>query len=190
MQVVTPMVDSPQDTSMAVGQLEEARASLGEVELTDTDELRRIGESLIDLAARLMPLDGYVRQSGPSDRAPIEDKRLGDLARSFHLARSRRAGFLRRELFAEPAWDILLDLFANAVQNRTNTVDSACLAAGVAASTALRWLGILVSEGLIEQLPEDHRPQNHPDATEVRLTPAGFELMKLCLSDAAAVTRL
>lgn len=175
---------------MSVGQLEEVRASLREIDLTDTHELRRIGESLINLADHLTPLDAHVRLSGPSDQGQTEDQHLGKLARSFHLARSRRAGFLRRELFAEPAWDILLDLFANTVQKRANTVDSTCLAAGVAASTALRWVGILVSEGLVERISADDRPQTHPEATEMRLTPSGFEFMKLCLRDAAAVTRL
>lgn len=76
-----------------------------------------------------------------------------------YLTRRRRARYLPAELFGEPAWDMLLDLFAARLDGRLISVTSACYAAGVPPTTALRWLGILEEEGLVErgEHGSDHR---------------------------------
>lgn len=75
--------------------------------------------------------------------------------------RNRRA---RKELFqfdhfADPAWDILLDLASARLARKTVPVLSACAAAGVPTSTALRWIRLLVEEGLVRRWsdPSDRR---------------------------------
>ena len=47
------------------------------------------------------------------------------------------------ELFGEPAWDILLDAAIMEGQGRSVSVTSACLAADVPPTTALRYLSAL-----------------------------------------------
>ena len=42
-------------------------------------------------------------------------------------------------LFADPAWDIMLDLFAARIEGKDITVSSAGIAACVPPTTALRW---------------------------------------------------
>ncbi len=54
-------------------------------------------------------------------------------------------------LFADPAWDILLDLFVADADGRRISVSSACGSAGVPRTTALRWLTMLEEQGLIDR---------------------------------------
>lgn len=61
---------------------------------------------------------------------------------------------LATALFADPAWDMLLDLFASSVEGRRVSVSSACLASGVATSTALRWLTELEDAGFVVRRPD------------------------------------
>ena len=76
---------------------------------------------------------------------------LGSLARALHRERRLRDDILSEGLFGEPAWDILLDLFACEEEGRTVRVNSACIGAAVPASTALRYLSELERRGLIER---------------------------------------
>lgn len=71
------------------------------------------------------------------------------------------------DLFADPAWDMLLDLYASEIEKHDISVSSACLAAGVPNSTALGWLVKLEKRGLLTRLrdPADGR------RTFLRLTP-------------------
>lgn len=52
-------------------------------------------------------------------------------------------------IFVDPAWDMLLDLFAARAEKSNISVSSACVASGVPASTALRWLSELERLGLV-----------------------------------------
>jgi hypothetical protein len=64
-------------------------------------------------------------------------------------ARRDRACYLPQDLFAEPAWDILLELFRGFLANEQVPVSSACMAAGVPASTGQRWLRILENQAMV-----------------------------------------
>ncbi|MEL7689228.1 MarR family transcriptional regulator [Citromicrobium bathyomarinum] len=63
--------------------------------------------------------------------------------------RQLRARFLDAELFADPAWDILLDLTAARAEGRRVSVTSLCIASGVPPTTALRWIGQMTRQGLL-----------------------------------------
>lgn len=63
--------------------------------------------------------------------------------------RRQRANHFPRELFADPAWDILLDLLQAELMERRTSVSSVCLAACVPATTALRWLKNLEEQGFV-----------------------------------------
>lgn len=54
-------------------------------------------------------------------------------------------------IFADPAWDMMLDLFVQEGAGRETSVSSACGAAAVPATTALRHLAQLEREGLVER---------------------------------------
>lgn len=79
------------------------------------------------------------------------DRNLQLAAKVEYEARGRRASFFNEAFFGEPAWDILLDLYFHQTQPRKTSVTSACIAARVPSTTALRWIGQLQDAGLISR---------------------------------------
>ncbi|SFR79706.1 winged helix DNA-binding protein [Sphingomonas jatrophae] len=62
-------------------------------------------------------------------------------------------------LFADPAWDMLLDLYASESTGKPVRVSSLCIAARVPSTTALRWIRVLEKRGYVlrEDDPHDRR---------------------------------
>jgi hypothetical protein len=79
--------------------------------------------------------------------------------RSIIRVRRMRDHFFKSDLFADPAWDMLLDLMAARVERQRVAVSSLCIAAAVPPTTALRWIKGLCDEGLFVRVadPEDGR---------------------------------
>lgn len=97
-----------------------------------------------------------------------------ELARQTYDDRRRRSKIFRSEdLFGEPAWDILLDLFIAAKERRRVSVTSACIGSAVPSTTALRWITILERQGLLvrEADPGDAR------RVYVKLSARGYAAM-------------
>lgn len=63
--------------------------------------------------------------------------------------RAIRAKFFDPELFADPAWDILLALYEAALRQRRISVSNCCSAAQVPATTALRHIDALCGQGIV-----------------------------------------
>ncbi len=93
---------------------------------------------------------------------------------AYALRRKRAAIFGNPELFGEPAWDILLDLYIVHADGKPVSVSSACIGSAASPTTGLRWLGVLAEEGLVvrENDSDDHR------RVLVRLTRAGITAME------------
>ena len=75
------------------------------------------------------------------------------LKRIIYVRRLRETVF-SPELFADPAWDMLLDLCLARLEDRKTSVSSLLIAAAVPSSTALRWLKLLENEGIIDRSPD------------------------------------
>lgn len=92
---------------------------------------------------------------------PQEGPRAIDPARiRAHIkARRLRDRFFAADLFADPAWDMLLDLSAAHMEGRRVSVSSLCIAAAVPTTTALRWIKTLVDRDIFvrESDPADAR---------------------------------
>jgi len=73
--------------------------------------------------------------------------------------RRNRARFFDADLFADPAWDMLLELYAAELGQRRICITSLCGGAAVPGTTALRWIGNLEAKQLImrEKDPLDGR---------------------------------
>jgi DNA-binding MarR family transcriptional regulator len=65
--------------------------------------------------------------------------------------RRMREQFFPADLFADPAWDMLLDLYAAQLEGQPVAVSSLCIAAAVPATTALRWIKTLTDTGMFER---------------------------------------
>lgn len=85
---------------------------------------------------------------------PFADK----LKRLIRLRRAREAAF-GDDLFADPAWDMMLDLCLAAERGRRVSVSSLCIAASVPPTTALRWIKAMEDRNLVsrEADPKDGR---------------------------------
>lgn len=73
--------------------------------------------------------------------------------------RRNRDRFFDAELFADPAWDILLELYAAELGQLRISVGSVCNGSSVPPTTALRWINLLERKGLIQRRadPRDAR---------------------------------
>ena len=71
-------------------------------------------------------------------------------------ARRLRARFFDEELFADPAWDMLLDLLQAEIAQHRVPVSSLCIAAAVPATTALRWIKTMTDNGLFVRRADPH----------------------------------
>lgn len=101
----------------------------------------------------------------PDDKAPDAVQPTGlpaaraERARALVRQRRLRANFLPAALFAEPAWDMLLDLYAAHYANKPVAVSSLCIASNVPSSTALRSIDAMTRAGCLERRrdPKDAR---------------------------------
>ncbi len=85
-------------------------------------------------------------------RPPLPDPRL---VRRIIRQRQLRARFFDGELFADPAWDMLLDLTAARAEHTRVSVTSLCIASGVPPTTALRWIGQMTEAGLFQRVEDE-----------------------------------
>jgi DNA-binding transcriptional ArsR family regulator len=102
-------------------------------------EVSRIATTL----ARLSSLSG----ADPDQDKPVPDVAVQTVRNAIH-ARRLRERFFDPEFFADPAWDMMLDLFEAELSQRRVAISSLCAAAAVPATTALRWLKALSDQGL------------------------------------------
>lgn len=84
---------------------------------------------------------------------------VGEFVDRLRRARMRRNEVMGAQLFRDPAWDMLLDLFAAHERKQRVSVSALCYASGVPQSTALRAAARLVKHGMIEREgdPDDLR---------------------------------
>ena len=144
------------------------------------EEVARISRLLGDLAGQRGGLPGtpagvtpwdvdsadYVEQvRAPSrdfaamPRSFVPEERTLDRQRAKQVRRMLRQRRMREQyfpadLFADPAWDMLLDLYAARLERQPVSVSSLCIAAAVAPTTALRWIGRMTASGLMARRPD------------------------------------
>lgn len=84
-------------------------------------------------------------------------------------ARRERVEVFDADLFADPAWDILLALYREHLASRAMTVAEAAAAADAPLTVAIRWVDVLERRGLV------FRPSS-PD--RLKLTPAAVDKLE------------
>lgn len=108
-----------------------------------------------------------------------EKEAFAAIAQSEFHSRRRRNSLIRHDLFAEPAWDILLLLYIAHHRDQTMEVGRLCTAVSVAPTTALRWIGQLLDRGLATHLA----PDSAQGDVHILLSPCGIEEMERYLRD-------
>ena len=124
------------------------------------EEVARIADVLARLTRRegMNPV-GTVEAVADRTNAFVHEPAAGadiDAAEVRRAIRARRLrdSFFGPGLFEDPAWDMLLDLFAAELERTQVSVSSLCIAAAVAPTTALRWIGKMTDAGLFERQPD------------------------------------
>lgn len=98
----------------------------------------------------LMPVQSAQLPAGRVRDSQVDDiLLLSRLALEEYQERRRRSKYFDVDLFGEPAWDMLLDLFVAWAVERRLSVTALCYGSGSSQTTALRWLGVLESKGLV-----------------------------------------
>lgn len=107
-----------------------------------------------------------------NDTDLVRETGLG-IANWWLKARRLREEMFGPGLFADPAWDILLDLYTAAARGESVQITSLAIAARVPHSTAIRWARIMTRVGIVvrEKDPGDAR------RIHVSLSPEATALM-------------
>lgn len=122
-------------------------------------------------------LHALLRKEGIGDIAssPDEEHKADHVVIVKNLIKMRR---LRNELFgsnffADPAWDILLELYCSSLEQYRMSVSAVCEASNTSATTGLRHLNALESHGLIHRIDDKFDRRR----SYVELTVASKKLM-------------
>lgn len=127
----------------------------------------------------------FLRRSTGSTRSRDEEaggmNGFSTMAQALYRERRRRAHYFHDDLFAEPAWDMLLDLRVQADARGDPSMSSTCIASAISASTAYKHLKKLERAGLVVCLPDpsDRRRKF------ARLTDQAAQLMDTYLAELA-----
>jgi DNA-binding MarR family transcriptional regulator len=97
------------------------------------------------LQSALSVLDNLIPAQPTHERAPVTAQEI----RAVLKVRRSRAQFFAPELFADPAWDLLLQLYEAELSQQRVTITNLCDGAGVPATTALRWISALEKRRLL-----------------------------------------
>jgi DNA-binding MarR family transcriptional regulator len=130
--------------------------------------LRRLNEEVARIAETLARLTRDDSLSPVRPALGVTDRKIGygappsaeDAAvspqeiRQAIRSRRLRSQFFDEGLFEDPAWDMLLDLFAADLERAQVSVSSLCIAAAVAPTTALRWISKMTEAGLFLRQPD------------------------------------
>jgi hypothetical protein len=127
----------------------------------EVPQLLQLSEEVGRIAGILASLSMQERRGARAALQDLEENGEVDAGtvRAIIRARRLRDQYFGTELFADPAWDMLLDLFAARLEEQRVAVSSLCIAAAVPATTALRWIKTLTDLGLLVRAadPQDGR---------------------------------
>jgi DNA-binding MarR family transcriptional regulator len=144
-----------------------------------SDEVSRIASTLARLST------GPAPAARPTELPPT----AGDLpdvsaemVRTVIRARRLRSRYFEEDMFADPAWDMLLDLLQAEITQLRVPVSSLCIAASVPATTALRWLKTMTQQGIFVRRADPHDGRR----VFVELAPKASQAMRRYFADAGS----
>ena len=134
---------------------------MGRAEEPDLDRIKRLladvarsvgieGEEAAPRTAACSP-----RTCDATDATKSPDERL-TTAIAWARVREERDRIFGADLFFDPAWNILLDLYISERKGLMVSISSMCIASKVPSTTALRWLTLIEKRGLIGRRPDDY----------------------------------
>jgi predicted transcriptional regulator len=125
----------------------------------NAERLRQLSEEVSRIAstlARLSTGPSILRRSPESAPTAELPPLSADTILKVIRGRRLRGKYFDETLFADPAWDMMLDLLQSEIAQHRVPVSNLCIAAAVPATTALRWLKMLVGQGLFVRRADPH----------------------------------
>ena len=148
-----------------------------------SDEVGRIAASLARLSTVPDRADGPVVAKREFGEVPQVD---GEKVRAVIRARRLRSRYFSEDIFADPAWDMLLDLLQAEIAQHRVPVSSLCIAAAVPATTALRWIRTMTEADLFRRRADPHDGRR----IFVELSPSASKAMRQYFAEAGEVAGL
>ncbi len=117
---------------------------------------------------RLTPPDGGQAGCGPDPvpehaqgfgtfRSPPKRDAVADdleMVEAMISIRALRDRYFECDLFFDPAWSMLIDLYRAELKGQRLSVTSVCIGSGVAGTTALRYVRALENRGYVSRMPD------------------------------------
>lgn len=113
--------------------------------------------------------------AGAREGEPDDSRLLITAAAEIYAMRRARDRHMPDGLASEPAWDMLLALYSE--EPAKLPVSSLCYSSGVPMTTALRWIGVLESQGLVKR----SRHERDARINLLSLTSEGSGVVERCL---------
>lgn len=135
--------------------------------------------TFVNLLSRLISTSSETKE-GPRK---LPEQNLTIVAEKMYRLRRRRDALMTArfggDIFSDPAWDIILDLYIHNSKNQDVSVTSVCSASMVPITTALRYITVLSERGLIE------RSKNPKDGRSylLRLSAEAVQIVEELLTD-------
>jgi len=112
-----------------------------------------------------------IAETGISSEPITDENKILIQMKSIIVRRRKREQFLPADIFADPAWDMLLDLSVARLEVRKTSVSSLCIGAAVPTTTALRWIRQLEQLQMIKLTPDPaDRRRQHVDIADKAFT--------------------
>jgi DNA-binding MarR family transcriptional regulator len=117
---------------------------------------RPLNDDATRLAAALAGLSLGGRTSGDAKIRPSLRPPTPELVADVIRLRRFRSTLLAKDLFADPAWDLLLFLLHKELTHKRVAVSELGEMAGVPLTTTLRWLATLADHNFVVRVPDVH----------------------------------
>jgi DNA-binding MarR family transcriptional regulator len=140
--------------------------------------MESVAEQAVHIGATLKDILDSTKQQMTSENRWHEPATVmavkAQQVRSTIKSRRLREDVFGENLFGEPAWDMLLDLYASHLEQKRVSVSSLQIASAVPGTTALRWMTRLEAKGLILR----HADPFDARRVFVELSEDGLQLME------------
>ena len=185
-EVVVDGDDAARSAALAVALAESGRPERLSDVASDRNaaRLRQLSDEVSRIASTLARLStGPAAASRPTELPPVAGDLpdiSADMVRTVIRARRLRSRYFEEDMFADPAWDMLLDLLQAEIAQLRVPVSSLCIAAAVPATTALRWLKTMTLQGLFVRRADPHDGRR----VFVELAPEASQALRRYFADA------
>lgn len=114
-------------------------------------DLDFLADTMDDLSSKIRSVRINAPETSLTDISPLARAKL-----HYKSRRKRDLIFGSKDLFGEPAWDMIVDLFIASEEGIRVSVSSLCIASAGPMTTALRWISILENDGIIFRVADEN----------------------------------